>query len=205
MERLIPRVMKSLFLLLVIATSSAVAEEITSQLRTWTSSTGSKVEAKLISLTHNQATLKTVTGNTAKVPLSNLSNPDLVFLINLTLKAKSSPQGPEPAKVGVPKGKIIKVSAEDLSGAYDDNVIAANQRYKDKVVEVIGTIREISADRISLEPASGAFFGWSVQVTLIDMKKAIALKKGQRIRFRGNCRPRDGFDWVYIANAVIVK
>ena len=57
------------------------------ELRTWTSTVGTKVEAELVSLTGNQVTLKTKAGKTIKLPINKLSKADQEFLT-----AKSSPK-----------------------------------------------------------------------------------------------------------------
>jgi len=41
---------------------------------------------------------------------------------------------------------IIKISAQDLYQAYKDNAVAADQKYKDKQVEVTGTIYDFGTD-----------------------------------------------------------
>ena len=68
--------MRLLLILLALGAPCVVAQESKSQLRTWTSSTGTKIEAKLVSRTGNQVTLKTKAGRTLKVPLNKLSKAD---------------------------------------------------------------------------------------------------------------------------------
>jgi hypothetical protein len=93
--------MRLLLLLLVLGTPCAVAQEGKSNLRTWTSSIGTKIEAELLSTTGDEVTLKTKAGRTLKVPLNKLSKADQEFIA-----AKPSPQ--EPAKGGVPVNSNLK-------------------------------------------------------------------------------------------------
>ena len=94
-----------LLLLLVLGTPCVVAQEGKSNLRTWTSSIGTKIEAELVSTTDEQVTLKTKAGSTLQVPLKKLSKADQEFIA-----AKSSPQ--EPAKGGVPVNSNLKYETE---------------------------------------------------------------------------------------------
>jgi len=90
-----------LLLLLVLGTPCVVAQEGKSNLRTWTSSIGTKIEAELVSTTDEQVTLKTKAGRTLQVPLKKLSKADQEFIA-----AKSSPK--EPVKGGMPVKSNLK-------------------------------------------------------------------------------------------------
>ena len=65
-------------LLIVMSMSFSVAQDAKSELRTWTSSIGTKIEAELASTTGEQVTLNTKAGRTLKVPLNKLSKPHIV-------------------------------------------------------------------------------------------------------------------------------
>ena len=93
-------------LLIVLGMSFSAAQDAKSELRTWTSIIGTKVEAELVSLTGNQVTLKTKAGRTLKVALNKLSKADQEFI-----GAKSSAK--EPAKGGMPVNSNLKYETED--------------------------------------------------------------------------------------------
>ena len=95
------RIFVLLPLLIVLGISFSAAQDAKSELRTWTSIIGTKVEAELVSLTGNQVTLKTKAGKTLKLPLNKLSKADQEFL-----KAKSSPK--EPTKEETPVNRDLK-------------------------------------------------------------------------------------------------
>ena len=87
------------------------------------------------------------------------------------------------------KIESIKVTARDLFAEYEANEIAADEKYKKKVLEVSGTIEDIGKDildsmYVSLKTA--AIFG-SVQCMLEDSEqsKASTLQKGASIVVEG--------------------
>ena len=86
----------------------------------------------------------------------------------------------------------IAVSANQLSSAYNANEVSADDKYKDKVLEVTGTVDSIGKDftdtsYVTLQ-ASGDILG--VQCMFDDQYKSqlSKLQKGQRIRLRGTCK-----------------
>lgn len=50
-----------------------------------------------------------------------------------------------PTKMEEPKEEAIKVTATKLAEDYDNNEIAADQKYKGKIVEITGTLKSIEA------------------------------------------------------------
>jgi len=50
-----------------------------------------------------------------------------------------------PTQVEQPKEEIVKVTATKLAEDYDNNEIAADQKYKGKIVEITGTLNSIQA------------------------------------------------------------
>ena len=88
--------------LLAISLPLLLGSVCNAELRTWTSTVGTKVEAELVSLTGNQVTLKTKAGKTIKLPINKLSKADQEFLT-----AKSSPKEPtKEAPINLIKYKI---------------------------------------------------------------------------------------------------
>ena len=99
--------MKNLLLFLIIVTLPLLLGSVcNAELRTWTSTVGTKVEAELVSLTGNQVTLKTKAGKTIKLPINKLSKADQEFL---TAKTPSK----EPTKEEAPVNSNLKYEVKD--------------------------------------------------------------------------------------------
>lgn len=82
------------------------------------------------------------------------------------------------------KAEAIKITASELAAAYKKNEVAADEKYKNKKIEVTGTIESIDSGvgdepRIRLE--SGELF---VAVTLEGVPKdeAKKLNKGEKVK-----------------------
>ena len=77
----------------------------------------------------------------------------VIFLIILVESAigggsnvSDTSNSPGSEKVEQPQEEAVKVSAEKLSSDYEANGVAADQKYKDKLVEITGTIDNIGTD-----------------------------------------------------------
>ncbi|WP_438312326.1 OB-fold protein [Sporosarcina sp. FA9] len=97
-------------------------------------------------------------------------------------------------EVEKPKEEAIVISAVDLYSAYDDNEIAADQKYKGKQLEVTGTIKDIGKDILDsmyITLDTGDVLG-SIQVYFPkdDADSVAALSKGQDVTVIGK---GDGF------------
>ena len=86
----------------------------------------------------------------------------------------------------------VKVTAEDLMNAYEENEVAAKKKYEDKLIDVTGTITDISAtlsDQACVTLSAGGF-GRFIKCyfedddTIDDVAK---LEKGQAVTIRGEC------------------
>lgn len=91
------------------------------------------------------------------------------------------------------------ITCADLFSAFEDDEKAANAKYLDKVVEVEGTISDISTNKqgkttISLE--GGMLFG--VTCELFEGESASAYKKGQKVKLKGICTG-------YLSDVVLVR
>lgn len=92
-------------------------------------------------------------------------------------------------------GKSVQyhVTAEELVSAYEENAIAADQKYKGKVIQVTGYINDFDED-IMGDPYITLCvdeYGWNcVQCSFPDSeRKALArLSKGQRVCVKGVCK-----------------
>ena len=109
-----------------------------------------------------------------------------------------APVATEPSKVAEAKptepakdaSTAVAVTADALVKAYDDNEIAANEKYKGKELIVSGTIGSIDAD-MSDKPViklkSNHNYGMSSPLAKLaesDLPKASTLKKGQAIKLK---------------------
>ncbi len=85
----------------------------------------------------------------------------------------------------------IKVTASELMQAYVDNKVKADDTYKDKTVEVSGTISDIGKDIMDVPYVAlkTKEMIYTVQVYFTDEenKKLGDLKKGQAIKAQGKC------------------
>jgi antitoxin component YwqK of YwqJK toxin-antitoxin module len=119
------RIFVLLPLLIVLGISFSAAQDAKSELRTWTSIIGTKVEAELVSLTGNQVTLKTKAGKTLKLPLNKLSKADQDFL-----KGKYSPKEPTKEKP-VAETKPPAISNELLTAVKKGDEAAVKRQLAD--------------------------------------------------------------------------
>ena len=92
-----------------------------------------------------------------------------------------------------PEEEVIAVSAIDLAKAFDDNEINANNLYKDKMLEVTGTVADIGevlgSTYITLE-AGEEFAITQTQCTFKDkdqIAKVAELSKGDTVTLVGKC------------------
>lgn len=92
-----------------------------------------------------------------------------------------------------PKEEVIVVSAEELAKAFEDNEISANKQYKDKMLEISGTISDIGemlgSTYITLE-AEEDFAITQTQCFFKDeeqIDKIAELSKGEKVTLIGKC------------------
>lgn len=120
------------------------------------------------------------------------SAPDNTNSGTKTTTTTSSGQNSTGNKSAVPEAPAaIKVTATELMQAYVDNKVKADDTYKDKTVEVSGTISDIGKDLmdnpyVALKTKEMIY---TVQVYFTDEenKKLGDLKKGQAIKATGKC------------------
>lgn len=106
--------MKFLLLFLVSLLSLAAAEP--TEVREWTSSVGSKIEGKAMSLSEGKVTLKTTAGRTLVLPLAKLSKEDGEFLLEHFK--------PEPVKAPIFEAPVLDYPLGEVVGpiqASDDS------------------------------------------------------------------------------------
>lgn len=91
-------------------------------------------------------------------------------------------------------GKSVRyyVTAKALIDAYDANEIAADQKYKDKVIQVSGQVEDISEDIMGdpyITLCIGEYGFDCVQCYFADSEKGklARLSKGQNVKVKGLC------------------
>ena len=83
----------------------------------------------------------------------------------------------------------LKVSAVKLYNDYNANEIAADEKYKGKIIEVTGIIRDIGNDIMDnayITLVGDQYFG-DIQCYFSEKSVVASLSKGKRITVMGNC------------------
>ena len=84
---------------------------------------------------------------------------------------------------------VLSVNSKTLYKDYSNNEIAADDKYKGKIIQVNGTIRDIGNDIMDdayVTLIGDEFFG-DIQCYFNDKSNVVDLKKGQRITVVGYC------------------
>ena len=96
------------------------------------------------------------------------------------------------------EGPAVSITADQLFNAYKANEVAADEKFKDKVLLVSGTIDNIGKD-ITDTPyvvlkAGGDFSFGGVQCMFDDKAKGqlANLQKGQKVQIKGKCNGKMG-------------
>jgi hypothetical protein len=105
-------------------------------------------------------------------------------------------------------GPAVKVSAADLAKAYTANEIAADSKYKDKILEITGAVEQVRREGLgetTVELATGeeddnvlCKFDKGHQQ---EMEK---LQPPQPVTIRGKCKGRDG-NGIHLQKCVLVR
>ncbi len=83
----------------------------------------------------------------------------------------------------------LKVSAVKLYNDYNANEIAADEKYKGKIIEVTGIIRDIGNDLMDnayITLVGDQYFG-DIQCYFSEKSVVASLSKGKRITVMGSC------------------
>lgn len=115
---------------------------------------------------------------------------------------KAADSAPEPKKV-------IKISAEKLYKAFDDNSIAAEEKYKGKLVQVSGKIDSIDESfwgtpYVRLKADDYGFTSVTCYFSSSDKSELASLQKNQSITIEGTCGSMSLLD-VDVQNCTIIK
>ncbi len=87
---------------------------------------------------------------------------------------------------------VYKISAYQLFKEYESNVIAADQKYKGKILEVDGIVREIGKDfqgslYLVLTGADIQIIGVQCYFSTAHANALALVRKGERITVKGKC------------------
>tara|TARA_X000000368_G_scaffold392746_1_gene357779 strand:- start:207 stop:608 length:402 start_codon:yes stop_codon:yes gene_type:complete len=99
---------------------------------------------------------------------------------------------------------VLTVNSKNLYNDYNNNEIAADDKYKGKIIQVKGTIRDIGNDIMDeayVTLIGDEFFG-DVQCFFSDKSYLVDVKKGQNINVVGYC---DGLFMNVIMRNCIIK
>ena len=114
-------------------------------------------------------------------------------------------------KLGGPLEPPIEVNASDMVSAYRENTAVANNKYKDNVVQVTGTVGKIEEQWVELESEKG-FVRGGVDLLRVhvyfndqDKGKMATLTKGQSITVKGICTGKGIGDSIDVEKCVLVK
>ncbi len=98
----------------------------------------------------------------------------------------------------------VSVNSKKLFSDYSNNEIAADDRYKGKIIQVSGTIRDIGNDLMDeayITLIGDEFFG-DIQCFFPDKSNLVNVKKGQKVSVVGYC---DGLFMNVILQNCIIK
>lgn len=124
------------------------------------------------------------------------------IIMGLAVVGHKAQQDEQAKKVA--KGADLIVTTDELANAYKDNKIAADEKYKGKVLEIASRVKSIKEKYIELE-APGMFQYSTVDIyfTEAEKSKAAKLTSGQPLKVRGVCKGMGAFA-VYLEQSVIV-
>ena len=126
----------------------------------------------------------------------------LIAILFFFLIAVASLEDDAP-KINSDTNPVLMVNSKTLYNAFSDNEIAADEKYKGKIIQVSGSIRDIGKDLMDdayITLVGDEFFG-DVQCFFPDKTDLVDVKKGQRVTVIGYC---DGlFLNVLLKNCII--
>ena len=92
-------------------------------------------------------------------------------------------------KVTSDSNPSVKISASKLYKEYNENEIAADEKYKGKIIEVTGVIRDIGNDIMDnayITLVGDEYFG-DIQCYFNEKSVVAKLSKGKRVTVIGSC------------------
>ena len=106
------------------------------------------------------------------------------------------------------EGKAVTVTADQLYEEYDKNPLSADTKYKDKVLEVTGTVLRVDRDNfgrlaIELDATGDGLIRCEFARDAKDQLEKV--KSKDRIVIRGRCTGTSGRDQVKLENCLLVN
>ncbi len=119
----------------------------------------------------------------------------LVMCLLVPVSCAAPPPAPMPAPAPAPIEEVIEITAQQLYSDYDANEIAADQKYKGKLLKVTGVINSIGTDILGdpyiVLTGGGEYEVWGVQCTFPNTKswkdKIATMEKGETWHIKGKC------------------
>lgn len=123
-----------------------------------------------------------------------------------------SPSSSVPSKAlnksSVPEDNTMEINYKTLYKEYNDNPIKADSKYKDKKIQLTGTIADIDRD-IGQNPYItfnvDEYGTQSIKMSFDDDKPVESLKKGQRVTIVGTCGGTFASTIVVLNDCTVVK
>ena len=113
----------------------------------------------------------------------------VIFFILIALRCEDTSETSE-VDVGS-KPTDVKITAVKLFKDYESNEVAADEKYKNKILEVTGTIEDISVvlGQIFIDLKTGEYELTSIHCSFSDTHKSkiAKLRKGQSVTVKGRC------------------
>lgn len=110
-------------------------------------------------------------------------------------------------KTPKPTIKVLKISATELSKEYQKNEIKANNLYKDKNVEIDGTIESITESDFLVNTVLIRLKGYNYNAISCSMKSRKGLENyniGDKVTIKGKCDGISVFD-VFVTDCEMIK
>ncbi|MBI3289869.1 hypothetical protein HYZ78_00555 [Candidatus Microgenomates bacterium] len=112
----------------------------------------------------------------------------IVALIVIGVISSSGKGGSKtsPLSSSTPAPEAMKITARQLADDFDENQVAAENKWKDKFVEFSSTISNITDSGLSFyNVASKEFSGTQISCRVVDKQQLLSLKNGQTVTVRG--------------------
>lgn len=117
-----------------------------------------------------------------------------ILVIGILLLSACGEPAPSPSTTQPAARAVIEISAAQLYEEYEANEIAADQKYKDKMLKVTGVVSSIGKDVLGspyvVLTGGGEYEVWGVQCTFSSAyePQLAKLTKGQVVTVTGKCK-----------------
>jgi tRNA(Ile2) C34 agmatinyltransferase TiaS len=135
----------------------------------------------------------------------------LFVMLLLALVAAPGCNKPRPASAkDEPMEPVAKLTTEELLAEYQKNEVGADQKYKDKLIQLTGTVSEVQKDIVGRyyvglgAPQENEMFDVMCYLDKSAFEDAGKLKKGDKVTLKGLCQGRT-LKVLNLKTCVIVK